>query len=516
MHQDYLGKNAALSCRSACHVHSSTMSTEDMIATISSKHPEVDAQVILELLISCDANVSAVLRLLDEQTSSNGASPPLVTRQSTLKRFFQPDTEKSSATKRTKKTGENTIINKSSKSRTRVIHAYSPDQVQDAGIPCTFHLDVFPKDLADRLLAYLVKEADTWYKRDFYLFGRKVNSPHSSAMYSSSSHLLSSQKALYNGANVRQIRQYNQDMEIAGQIVEQIVQREIVKRASQGLEFMPVRWGTMGNQDQEQKHYQDQKRDQDTITEVSDKPNSKATKTVITTEKARYRKGTAWHCDVVLANCYADRTESVGFHADQLTHIGPGAVIASVSLGVTREFRLVPKLHNKSKKSKSQNDQLGEIIGGLNPISVHLPHNSLIIMHAGCQEAWKHSLMPSSSTFTPHPISGQKRLNLTYRMYLTELSEEKIPRCHCQRPMILRAIPEEGDVGHVKVDSSEKKGVGAEPRTITSSSPKEHLTYQDYRYLWQCSSSYANESPCTFSAWFDPHVITRVPSENRS
>lgn len=49
-------------------------------------------------------------------------------------------------------------------------------------------------------------------------------------------------------------------------------------------------------------------------------------------------------------------------------------------------------------------------------ISIHLPHNSLLVMHAEMQEEWKHSIHPAKA-IDPHPVSGNTRINITYRYY---------------------------------------------------------------------------------------------------
>lgn len=49
-------------------------------------------------------------------------------------------------------------------------------------------------------------------------------------------------------------------------------------------------------------------------------------------------------------------------------------------------------------------------------ISIHLPHNSLLVMHAEMQEEWKHSIHPAKA-IDPHPVSGNIRINITYRCY---------------------------------------------------------------------------------------------------
>lgn len=49
-------------------------------------------------------------------------------------------------------------------------------------------------------------------------------------------------------------------------------------------------------------------------------------------------------------------------------------------------------------------------------ISIHLPHNSLLVMHAEMQEEWKHSIHPAKA-IDQHPVSGNIRINITYRYY---------------------------------------------------------------------------------------------------
>jgi len=40
-----------------------------------------------------------------------------------------------------------------------------------------------------------------------------------------------------------------------------------------------------------------------------------------------------WKANVAASNCYQGTKESVGFHSDQLTYLGPYPTIASLSLG---------------------------------------------------------------------------------------------------------------------------------------------------------------------------------------
>jgi hypothetical protein len=47
----------------------------------------------------------------------------------------------------------------------------------------------------------------------------------------------------------------------------------------------------------------------------------------------RLSEGRIWRANVAASNCYEGTKESVGFHSDQLTYLGPYPTIASLSLG---------------------------------------------------------------------------------------------------------------------------------------------------------------------------------------
>lgn len=144
-------------------------------------------------------------------------------------------------------------------------------------------------------------------------------------------------------------------------------------------------------------------------------------------KKLKYQSPKEWVPNAAFANCYDGGSESVGYHSDQLTYLGPRAVIGSLSLGVAREFR-VRKVVARDEEDdtgggeddqrrqghKDRKDILRADAEG--QISIHLPHNSLLVMHAEMQEEWKHSIHPSQA-IDPHPIAGKKRINITYRCY---------------------------------------------------------------------------------------------------
>lgn len=93
------------------------------------------------------------------------------------------------------------------------------------------------------------------------------------------------------------------------------------------------------------------------------------------------------HC---LANLYRDGTDSMGLHADDEKELGSNPVIASVSLGAARKFRL----KHRERKGEKQ-DFL-------------LEHGSLLLMQGPTQHYWKHELPRTKKPVGP-------RINLTFR-----------------------------------------------------------------------------------------------------
>ncbi|MCM4159758.1 alpha-ketoglutarate-dependent dioxygenase AlkB [Antarcticibacterium flavum] len=93
------------------------------------------------------------------------------------------------------------------------------------------------------------------------------------------------------------------------------------------------------------------------------------------------------HC---LANLYRDGNDSMGLHSDDEKELGQNPVIASISLGATRKFRL---------KHKEFKDQKQDLL---------LEHGSLLLMQGTTQHYWKHELPRTKKEVGP-------RINLTFR-----------------------------------------------------------------------------------------------------
>lgn len=174
---------------------------------------------------------------------------------------------------------------------------------------------------------------------------------------------------------------------------------------------------------------------------VNDSINSRIKSSCPGGRKPDLQSPDPWTPNAALVNCYSGAHESVGWHSDQMTYLGPRATIGSLSLGVAREFRIrrvIPQELDtagpSSKTAKSDED-----LDAAGQISIHLPHNSLLIMHAGMQEEWKHSISPATS-IDPHPVSGNKRINITYRHYRADLHPRFTPTCKCGIACVLRVV----------------------------------------------------------------------------
>lgn len=92
----------------------------------------------------------------------------------------------------------------------------------------------------------------------------------------------------------------------------------------------------------------------------------------------------------VLVNLYRNGRDSMGWHSDNEPELGCRPVIASVSLGARRRFRL-RHIHDRQRTH-----------------ALELEHGSLLVMGAGVQESWQHQLPRSA-------VVQEPRINMTFR-----------------------------------------------------------------------------------------------------
>lgn len=96
----------------------------------------------------------------------------------------------------------------------------------------------------------------------------------------------------------------------------------------------------------------------------------------------------------VLLNFYRDQHDSMGWHSDDEAALGPQPVIASLSFGATREFKL---------KHKTRAE--------LQTVRLNLTNGSLLLMAGTTQRCWKHAVDKAR-------IATGLRINLTFRRSL--------------------------------------------------------------------------------------------------
>ena len=93
----------------------------------------------------------------------------------------------------------------------------------------------------------------------------------------------------------------------------------------------------------------------------------------------------------VLINYYRDGQDSVAWHADDESELGPEPIIASVSFGAERVFQFKRKQANAAGK-----------------FQLKLRSGSVLVMGSGLQENWLHQLPKVKDLKAP-------RINLTFR-----------------------------------------------------------------------------------------------------
>ena len=99
-----------------------------------------------------------------------------------------------------------------------------------------------------------------------------------------------------------------------------------------------------------------------------------------------------------LLNLYHDGSEGMGWHSDDEKTLGRNPVIASVSFGAERTFKLK---HRESKEV----------------VSVLLEHGSLLVMKGETQHHWVHTVPKTKKVSKP-------RMNLTFRYFVGTIPSE--------------------------------------------------------------------------------------------
>ncbi|KAK3670618.1 hypothetical protein LTR78_009453 [Recurvomyces mirabilis] len=382
-------------------------STDYKLAILESLHPGHSQEVLLDYLLAYDGSIERAGEALLESTRvvSPQKRPAVTGYQSSLASFAKQPMDGSVAT-----TSKKQMTKKG-----KTLHLYAPEDVE-THTPCSIVHNFLDPDVAAALLRELLDEAKQFRTETFQLFERTVESPHTFRFYVDSLDEAEEQKTkyMYNGSLMADVAQTTPEMLKVSRIVREAVNKEIARRV--------------------RRFYADGK-------------------------KLKFQSSDDWQPNASFVNCYDGGKESVGYHSDQLTYLGPRAVIGSLSLGVAREFRvrqIVPNVDGAAADTQGQ-------------IAIHLPHNSLLVMHAEMQEEWKHSVAPAQ-TVDAHPVAGNKRLNVTYRCYKEYLHPKYTPKCKCGVSAVLRCV---------------------QKRAATRG-----------RYMWMCHSNYTpGQTGCSYFDW---------------
>jgi hypothetical protein len=361
-------------------------STDVKLAILASLHPRQSQNDLLETLLSCEGSVAAATDALS--TPFDETSPP-------PKRRLTAASLQSALPFKSENTSPSKTLSLPLTRKGKTLHLYTPEDVANH-TPCSIVHNFLPSSLANALLEELLAEAPTFESIQFKIFDNVVKSPHTACFYVDSLGEIQRQRSeyYYNGNDLGDIRQILPVMRQVSDLVRDAVNEEIEIRIR---DFYP------GG------------------------------------KKLKYQSSKPWQPNAAFVNCYDGGAQHVGYHSDQLSYLGPRAIIGSISLGVAREFRvrkIVPKDDPTQESLKFNQASAADISG---QIAIHLPHNSLLVMHAEMQEEWKHSIAPALN-ITPHPVAGNKRINITYRWYREEFRPKFTPKCKCGIPCVLKVV----------------------------------------------------------------------------
>ena len=110
--------------------------------------------------------------------------------------------------------------------------------------------------------------------------------------------------------------------------------------------------------------------------------------------KKEISRATGQQFNSVLLNLYRDQNDSMGWHSDDEPSLGLNPVIASLSLGTTRTF----KIKHKAKPEQKT-------------LSIDLTSGCLLVMGGSTQHHYQHSIAKQTRILGP-------RINLTFRQIL--------------------------------------------------------------------------------------------------
>ena len=167
--------------------------TEIKLALLSSLHPSLEQDTLLDILLAHDGSVSEASASLKVRPPAQRSTSGVIGYQQSLKRYTVADeSEPSSPLKKKLRSKKGSTL-----------HLYDPEDVAEH-TPCTIIHNFLPSEEANELLRELLDESKTYEKITFKLFDNVVASPHTSSFYVESYDDIQSQKTdyHYNGAKL--------------------------------------------------------------------------------------------------------------------------------------------------------------------------------------------------------------------------------------------------------------------------------------------------------------------------
>ncbi len=361
------------------------MDTECIIRQLGDAYPHIERATLLELLVACDGSKTATEHMIDE---SLPATSTLKKRKADKPRY---QSSLSSLLPKRLKTPSPAAATPVSGGRNvgKVIRLYHPDDVRAHLHPyVSLHRSFLPHQLSNDLLQDLVDNTHKFSPHEFYLFGQPCKADHATGVFMRDKVSEISPDYVYNGVKVDPDL-YPPLVKEASTFSENFMNETIiVSRHLQG-ESLPFE-------------------------QIAPDSNG-----------VPY-----WQADKCIVNHYEANTNHLDWHSDRLSHMGPHCYIVSISLGATREFRVRRTYNNEAMEGDARKPPT-------TIYSIVLPHNSMLIMHPGCQEEFKHCVQPMKGPLEVNPISGTARFNLTFR-HFPQVFHHHVPKCACNLQMTLR------------------------------------------------------------------------------
>lgn len=154
--------------------------TEVKLAILSSLHPDVPQEALLDILLAHDGSVAdASASLFAPTYSTFRASSKKLTStvgpQTSLRTFATPSGTHKDGGPPPKKA-------KLLSRKGATLHLFDPSDIAEH-TPCSIIHNFLPSDLANELLREMLKESKSFEKITFKLFDNVVSSPHTSSFY---------------------------------------------------------------------------------------------------------------------------------------------------------------------------------------------------------------------------------------------------------------------------------------------------------------------------------------------